>query len=106
MKPNVETVDRLIRVAAGLALILLAVLGKTGVWGYIGIVPLATWAIPFLPCLFPIRLHDLPNVIEKDLVTGRIVVGAGRGSQAGVITGTRRAAPFESAVKARYRRSR
>ena len=49
MKANVGTVDRALRIVAGLVLISLAVLGKIGPWGYIGIVPLATGALRVCP---------------------------------------------------------
>ncbi len=41
-KKNVGTIDRVLRVLIGVALIALAYLGKIGVWGYIGVIPLAT----------------------------------------------------------------
>jgi hypothetical protein len=47
MKVNEGTVDRALRVLAGLALIGLA--GKVGVWGYIGVVPLLTGAVGMCP---------------------------------------------------------
>jgi len=49
MRPNVGTIDRLVRIIAGLALITLAALGKVGGWGYIGFVPLATGLFRFCP---------------------------------------------------------
>jgi hypothetical protein len=42
MKVNVGSVDRIVRIVAGLALIGLAVAGAIGPWGYIGVVPLLT----------------------------------------------------------------
>jgi hypothetical protein len=42
MKTNVGSVDRVVRVVAGVALIGLAVAGTIGPWGYIGVVPLLT----------------------------------------------------------------
>jgi hypothetical protein len=42
MKVNVGSVDRIVRIAVGLALIGLAVAGTIGPWGYIGIAALAT----------------------------------------------------------------
>ncbi len=42
MKINEATWDRAVRVVAGLLLIGLAVSGKIGLWGYIGVVPLIT----------------------------------------------------------------
>lgn len=49
MKFNVGSVDRVLRIAAGLVLIGLAVSGSVGPWGYIGIVPLLTGLIRFCP---------------------------------------------------------
>jgi hypothetical protein len=43
------TLDRGLRVAAGLALVALAATGTVGVWGWIGVVPLATAAIGWCP---------------------------------------------------------
>jgi hypothetical protein len=49
MKVNVGSVDRIIRIVGGLALIGLAVAGTIGPWGYIGIVPLLTGFIRVCP---------------------------------------------------------
>lgn len=49
MKTNEGTVDRLLRVVAGLALIGLAATGTVGPWGYLGVVPLLTGAIGWCP---------------------------------------------------------
>lgn len=49
MKNNVGGIDRLLRVALGLALIGLSLAGVIGVWGWIGVVPLATAAFRFCP---------------------------------------------------------
>jgi hypothetical protein len=38
-----------LRILIGLALIALAVFGKIGAWGYIGIVPLLTGAVAICP---------------------------------------------------------
>ena len=42
MSPNVGMIDRGARIVIGLALILLALTHQIGLWGWIGIVPLAT----------------------------------------------------------------
>jgi len=42
MTVNVGTLDRTVRIVAGIALIALAATGTIGVWGYIGVVPLLT----------------------------------------------------------------
>jgi hypothetical protein len=49
MKTNEGTIDRALRVIAGLVLIGLAATGTIGVWGWIGVVPLATGAFGFCP---------------------------------------------------------
>ena len=49
MKANVGGVDRTLRIVAGLVLIGLAATGTVGMWGWLGIVPLATGAIGWCP---------------------------------------------------------
>lgn len=49
MKTNVGTLDRSIRIIAGLVLIALAATGAVGAWGWIGVVPLATGALGWCP---------------------------------------------------------
>ena len=46
---NEGTIDRAIRVALGLALLSLTVVGPHTLWGLVGLVPLATGAIGFCP---------------------------------------------------------
>jgi hypothetical protein len=53
MKLNVGGLDRALRIAAGLALIALAVTGTVGLWGYIGVVLVLTGAVGFCPA-YPI----------------------------------------------------
>jgi len=49
MKLNVGGMDRIARIAIGLVLIGLTLTGTIGVWGWLGIVPLATGAIGWCP---------------------------------------------------------
>jgi hypothetical protein len=56
MTPNVGSVDRIARAIAGLVLIALATTGTIGVWGYIGVVLLATAAIGWCPAYLPFGL--------------------------------------------------
>ncbi len=49
MKINEGTLDRTLRVVAGLALIGMAATGVIGLWGYIGVVPVLTGALGFCP---------------------------------------------------------
>jgi hypothetical protein len=65
MTPNVGTIDRSIRIVAGIALIALAALGKIGPWGYIGIVPLATGVFRFCPAYRLIGMTTCPLASRK-----------------------------------------
>ena len=49
MKQNAGSLDRILRIVAGLVLIGLAATGTVGVWGWIGVVPLATGLFNFCP---------------------------------------------------------
>ena len=49
MKSNVGSLDRMLRIVAGVVLIALAATGTVGAWGYLGIVPLVTGAFKFCP---------------------------------------------------------
>ena len=49
MGKNVGTVDRVLRVVAGAALLSLVFVGPQTPWGWIGVVPLATALIGFCP---------------------------------------------------------
>jgi cytoskeletal protein RodZ len=46
---NMGTPDRIARFAIGALLIVLTLTGTIGVWGWIGIVPIATAALNFCP---------------------------------------------------------
>ena len=48
-KTNVGTIDRLLRIVIGVALIGLTLSGSIGVWGWIGVVPLLTAALGSCP---------------------------------------------------------
>lgn len=61
MKTNEGTVDRVLRIAAGLALIGLAATGKVGAWGYIGVVPLLTGAIGWCPLYTVLGIKTCPT---------------------------------------------
>jgi hypothetical protein len=49
MKTNEGGFDRALRAVGGIALIGLALTGTIGVWGWIGVVPLATAAMGWCP---------------------------------------------------------
>jgi hypothetical protein len=60
MKTNEGGVDRIARIAAGLVLIGLAATGAVGVWGWLGIVPLATGAIGWCPLYTVLGINTCP----------------------------------------------
>ena len=49
MKSNVGGIDRIFRIVVGLVLIGLTLTGNIGVWGWLGVVFLATGAIGWCP---------------------------------------------------------
>ena len=56
MNMNVGTLDRTVRIVAGLALIGATLAGMIGAWGWIGVVPLATGVFRFCPAYLPFGL--------------------------------------------------
>lgn len=57
MKTNVGSIDKILRIVVGLALILLAAFHVIGWWGYIGVVPLLTALFNFCPVYTLIGLN-------------------------------------------------
>ncbi|MDO5091769.1 MAG: DUF2892 domain-containing protein [Cardiobacteriaceae bacterium] len=53
MKTNIGTIDRGLRIGVGALLIVLALMGKIGWWGWLGLIPLATGFVRFCP-LYPL----------------------------------------------------
>ncbi len=53
MQANVGTFARSLRIAVGLIRIVLSLTGVIGLWGWIGVVPLATGFLRFCP-LYPV----------------------------------------------------
>ena len=51
MTKNIGSLDRILRIVIGAALIAATLMGAIGVWGWIGVVPLATalmgWCPPY-----------------------------------------------------------
>lgn len=61
MNTNEGTIDRAMRVAAGLLLLALTVTGTIGMWGWIGVVPLVTGAIGWCPLYTVLGLNTCPT---------------------------------------------
>lgn len=60
MKANEGSIDRALRVIAGLALIALTLTGTIGVWGWIGVVPLVTGALGMCPVYSLLGINTCP----------------------------------------------
>lgn len=60
MKFNVGGLDRILRIIVGIVLIALAVTGTIGLWGWIGLVPLATGLFKFCPLYSIIGISSCP----------------------------------------------
>ena len=61
MKANVGTIDRTIRIVVGLLLISATIGGLIGMWGWLGIVPLATGTFRFCPAYLPFGISSCSN---------------------------------------------
>ena len=61
MKTNVGGIDRILRIVLGLVLIGLTLAGTIGVWGWIGVVPLATGFMSFCPLYTLIGMNTCPK---------------------------------------------
>ncbi len=60
MKANAGTIDRILRVLAGIALIAATLMGLIGGWGWIGVVPLATGIVGFCPAYTLLKINTCP----------------------------------------------
>lgn len=60
MTKNVGTLDRTLRIVAGLALIGLTLTGTIGAWGWLGLVLLATGTIGYCPVYPLLGLNTCP----------------------------------------------
>jgi Protein of unknown function (DUF2892) len=60
MKPNEGTIDRVLRVIAGLGIVSLVFVGPQTPWGYVGLVPLATGLVGFCPLYAMLGINTCP----------------------------------------------
>jgi hypothetical protein len=60
MKANEGTIDRALRIVAGIGVLSLAFVGPQTPWGYLGIVPLATGLIGWCPIYALLRINTCP----------------------------------------------
>lgn len=60
MNMNVGTIDRVLRIVAGIVLIILAATGIFAPWGWIGVVPLLTGIFKFCPAYRLLGMNTCP----------------------------------------------
>jgi hypothetical protein len=60
MKANIGGVDRTLRIVLGIALIALTLAGTIGVWGWIGVLPVATALLKFCPLYSLLGMSTCP----------------------------------------------
>ena len=60
MTANVGGIDRILRIVVGLVLIGLTLAGTIGVWGWLGVVPLATGLFRFCPAYTLLGINTCP----------------------------------------------
>jgi len=60
MKLNMGIIDRVVRAVIGLALIAATLMGWIGLWGWIGVVPLATAVVSFCPLYAALGISSRP----------------------------------------------
>lgn len=60
MRANVGGIDRAMRIAVGLILIMATVTGLIGAWGWIGVVPLVTAVVGFCPAYRLFGINSCP----------------------------------------------
>jgi hypothetical protein len=49
MKQNIGNIERILRIVVGAALVVLALMGTIGWWGWLGVIPLATGLVGWCP---------------------------------------------------------
>ncbi|MFY7907667.1 MAG: YgaP family membrane protein [Burkholderiaceae bacterium] len=60
MTQNAGGIDKILRIVVGIALIGLTIMGVLPVWGYIGIVPLATGLMGWCPLYTVLGINTCP----------------------------------------------
>lgn len=66
MKHNIGTLDRILRLTAGVVLMTLAAVEIIGVWGYIGVVPLLTAVFGYCPVYALFGLQTCPLEVDEN----------------------------------------
>jgi hypothetical protein len=65
MSKNVHTIERAIRIIAGIVLLSLVVIGPKTLWGLIGIIPLVTGIFRFCPLYALLGINTCKSCSKK-----------------------------------------
>ncbi|HEX6945609.1 MAG TPA: DUF2892 domain-containing protein [Casimicrobiaceae bacterium] len=57
MTANVGSIDRIVRIVVGLGLIVATLMGVIGIWGWLGVIVLATGIVGVCPAYLPFRIN-------------------------------------------------
>ena len=66
MKCNVGGIDRILRISVGIVLVALAANGIVGLWGWLGLIPLATGIFRFCPAYPLLGINSCGTSCDKD----------------------------------------
>lgn len=61
MTANIGTIDRVLRIIVGLALLSLVFIGPQTMWGLVGLIPLATGLFRFCPAYTILGVNTCPR---------------------------------------------
>jgi hypothetical protein len=67
MEKNVGSLDRLVRVVVGIALIAMVFVGPQTAWGWIGVIPLATAAVSWCPLYTALGIKTCPTAAKPKM---------------------------------------
>ena len=66
MECNVGNIDRILRISIGAILVALAANGTIGLWGWLGLIPMATVIFRFCPAYPLLGINSCGNSGSKD----------------------------------------
>jgi hypothetical protein len=67
MEKNVGSLDKLVRVVVGIALIAMVFVGPQTAWGWIGVIPLATAAVSWCPLYTALGIKTCPTAAKPKM---------------------------------------
>lgn len=65
MQTNEGTIDRVVRVTAGLGILSMAFIGPQSAWAYLGLIPIATGLVGYCPAYSILGIRTCPAPKSK-----------------------------------------